>query len=51
MGGRTYRAGLCRRCGKPLVDGGRRRPKRFCSRWHRIRHWISNIVEAVMDSA
>ncbi|MET9955158.1 hypothetical protein ABZ135_26915 [Streptomyces sp. NPDC006339] len=47
MGERQTRTRRCKQCHRPL-DGRRwGRPKRFCTRWHRVRYWLEELAEIV----
>ncbi|MFD5323942.1 hypothetical protein [Streptomyces sp. NPDC127092] len=38
---------LCRHCHRRLDERRRGRPKRFCSRWHRVRYWLDELGDLV----
>ncbi|MCY0957941.1 hypothetical protein [Streptomyces sp. H27-H5] len=49
MGDRT-RVKHCKQCRRPLDQRSRwRRPKRFCSRRHRLGYWVEEILDAVLN--
>ncbi|MFD0353142.1 hypothetical protein ACFVHW_05240 [Streptomyces sp. NPDC127110] len=39
----------CKQCRRPLDERRRGRPKRFCSRWHRVRYWLEELGELVLS--
>ncbi|MFD0267828.1 hypothetical protein ACFVGY_14760 [Streptomyces sp. NPDC127106] len=48
MGGQQTRGKRCKQCQRPLDERGWWRPKRFCSRWHRVRYWLEELGEIVL---
>ncbi|MFG3488856.1 hypothetical protein [Streptomyces sp. NPDC047972] len=48
MGDRTH-VKRCKQCHRPLDEGRWRGPKRFCSRRHRLRYWVGEVMEAVLS--
>ncbi|WP_260614639.1 hypothetical protein [Streptomyces sp. WAC07061] len=49
MGDGQTRVKQCRQCRRPLDERRRGRPKRFCSRWHRVRYWLEELGELVLS--
>ncbi|MFD3536389.1 hypothetical protein [Streptomyces sp. NPDC058664] len=49
MGDQT-RVKRCLECHRPLDERGRwRRPKRFCSRRHRLKYWLKEIPDLLLS--
>ncbi|MFD7631149.1 hypothetical protein ACFV7Q_34905 [Streptomyces sp. NPDC059851] len=48
MGERQPRVERCKDCQRQLVTRRWGRPKRFCSRWHRLRYWLEQLGDLVL---
>ncbi|AZM93785.1 hypothetical protein D1J60_35275 (plasmid) [Streptomyces sp. W1SF4] len=49
MGDGLTRVKQCKQCRRPLDERRWGRPKRFCSRWHRVRYWLEELGELVLS--
>ncbi|MFF8599532.1 hypothetical protein ACF065_26000 [Streptomyces sp. NPDC015232] len=49
MGEGQTRVRLCKQCRRPLDERRWRRPKRFCSRWHRLKYWLEELADLVLS--
>ncbi|TXS21332.1 hypothetical protein EAO70_07885 [Streptomyces sp. adm13(2018)] len=39
----------CRECNRPLDLLNKNRPELFCGRWHQVKYWLEQFLDAAMS--
>ncbi|MET8974006.1 hypothetical protein ABZX85_00140 [Streptomyces sp. NPDC004539] len=47
--GRLYGALPCAWCEAPIVQDGRRRVRRYCRGWHRVKRYVTSALDPLFD--